>query len=148
MTIKHNNAPSSVDRKYASLKSLFNYLSQLSENEHSSFPYLKRNMREVFSVNHANNIKTKATRIENEILLDNKIFEFRLFITERFKEIVKYNKRLLNSHLKNVERDLALISLILGSGMRISEAIALDLNDINPHKSILFVIAKEIKKIL
>ncbi|CCC86426.1 tyrosine recombinase XerS [Paenibacillus polymyxa] len=147
LSFEHNNAPESVDRKYAALKSLFHYLSQISEDEHN-FPYLKRNV--MIKVQSSNNEKStledKAARIENKILLDDEIFDFRLFVAEGFKETIKDNRRILNSHLKNMERDLALISLILGSGMRISETIALDLNDIDRLKSKLSVTRKGNKK--
>jgi integrase len=56
------------------------------------------------------------------------------------------NKRLLNSHLKNKERDLALISLILRSGMRISEALSLDLDDMDWLKAKASVTRKGNKK--
>lgn len=43
--------------------------------------------------------------------------------------------RILSSHKKNKERNLAAISLILGSGLRISEALSLDLKNIDWNKA-------------
>ncbi|MRG85263.1 tyrosine-type recombinase/integrase [Salinibacillus xinjiangensis] len=52
------------------------------------------------------------------------------------------DKQLSNFHKKNRERDTAIISLILGSGLRISEITGLDLDDIDWHKNTVRVIRK------
>ena len=44
---------------------------------------------------------------------------------------VKLSNRAKSSFYKNKERDLAIIALLLASGVRLSEAVNLDLKDIN-----------------
>jgi site-specific recombinase XerD len=147
LAIDFGNSPDTIARKYASLKSLFHYLSQVAEDE-NNYPYLKRNVmiKVVVPEKEKLSFEEKVTRIENKILRDEEIFEFRMFVAEGFQLTCKDNRRLLNSHLKNKERDLALISLILGSGMRISEALSLDLDDMDWLKAKASVTRKGNKK--
>ncbi|MDN4067639.1 tyrosine recombinase XerS [Paenibacillus vini] len=131
LAIEQSNSQDTIARKIASLKSLFHYLSQLSEDEHG-YPYLKKNVMIKIQANKEKiTIEKKAARIEEKILRDEEIFDFRLFVAEGFGHSCVDNKRILNSYLKNKERDLALVSLILGSGLRISEALSLDLDNID-----------------
>ncbi|MNT93479.1 site-specific tyrosine recombinase XerS [compost metagenome] len=68
---------------YASPKSLFHYLCQVAEDE-NNYPYLKRNVMIKVVVPEKGKLsyEEKVTRIENKILRDEKIFEFRLFVAE------------------------------------------------------------------
>ena len=147
LSIEHGNSPDTIARKFASLKSLFHYLSQVAEDEHN-YPYLKRNV--MIKVEIADKekltIEEKANRIEDKILRDDEIFHSRLFVAEGFQSLCASNKRILNSHVKNKERDLALISLILGSGLRISEALSLDLDDMDWLKAKASITRKGNKK--
>lgn len=146
LRFKYGNSEDTVARKFASLKSLFHYLSQIAEDE-NNYPYLKRNvMSKITADKQKLTVQEKANRIENKILLDDEIFDFRLFIAEGFEATCNGNKRIINSYLKNKERDLALVSLILGSGVRISEAISLDLDDIDSIKATISVTRKGNKK--
>ncbi|MCT1402930.1 tyrosine recombinase XerS [Paenibacillus sp. p3-SID867] len=146
LAIDQGNSKDTIARKFASLKSLFHFLSQISEDD-QGFPYLKRNvMIKVEADKEKLTVEKKAARIEEKILRDDEIFDFRLFVAEGFQGICGPNKRILNSHLKNKERDLALVSLILGSGLRISEALSLDLDDIDWLKAKVSVTRKGNKK--
>lgn len=146
LAIEHGNSKDTIARKFASLKSLFHFLSQISEDE-NGFPYLKRNvMIKVDAEKEKLTVEKKAALIEDKILRDEEIFDFRLFVAEGFQDIYRNNKRILNSHLKNKERDLSLVSLILGSGLRISETLSLDLDDIDWLKAKVSVTRKGNKK--
>ncbi|MCF2716584.1 hypothetical protein [Paenibacillus sp. 203] len=57
-----------------------------------------------------------------------------MFVAEGFQVVHEDNKRILNFHIKNKERGLALASPILGSGLQISEALSLDFPDIDWFK--------------
>ncbi|QLG39924.1 MULTISPECIES: tyrosine recombinase XerS [unclassified Paenibacillus] len=146
LSIKHENSLDTIARKIASLKSLFQYLSVLSEDE-NGYPYIKRNvMVKIETEKEKITVMAKADRIKDKILRDEEIFEFREFIAEGFQIVCKDNKRILNSHLKNKDRDLAFVSLILGSGLRVSEALSLDLPDIDWLKGKVLVNRKGNKK--
>lgn len=146
LALHQGNSPDTIARKYASLKSLFHYLSQVAEDD-NNYPYLKRNVMAKMEVEKEKlTVEEKATRIEDKILRDDEIFEFRFFVAEGFQTVCEENKRILNSHLKNKERNLALVSLILGSGLRISEALSIDLDDIDWLKAKISVVRKGNKK--
>lgn len=54
----------------------------------------------------------------------------------------KLSHRALSSFQKNKERDLALIALLLASGVRLSEAVNLDLKDLNLNMMVIEVTRK------
>ncbi|CAM4043897.1 tyrosine recombinase XerS [Paenibacillus alkaliterrae] len=146
LAIENTNSIDTVARKLSAIKSLFHYLSQVAEDEYN-YPYLKRNVMVKVEIEKEKiTIEKKAARIEQKILLDDEIFEFRLFVAEGFQGTCSGNKRILHSHMKNRERDLALVSLILGSGVRVSEALSLDLDEIDSLKAKISVTRKGNKK--
>ena len=55
---------------------------------------------------------------------------------------VKLSNRAKSSFYKNKERDLAIIALLLSSGVRLSEAVNLDLKDINLKRMVIDVTRK------
>lgn len=65
--------------------------------------------------------ETIANRIEGKILREDEFEGFRQFVAHDFGEVNKENKRIYNFHQMNRERDTAIVSLILGSGLRLSE---------------------------
>lgn len=55
---------------------------------------------------------------------------------------LKLSNRAKSSFRKNKERDLAIIALLLVSGVRLSEAVNLDLKDVNLNMMVIEVIRK------
>ena len=136
------NSTNTVARKLASLKSLFHYLSQIAEDD-DLYPYLKRNvMAKVKIPKEKVSDKKKAERIANSILVDDEFQDFRLFVSEGFGELIKNHKRLYSYYLTNRARDMAIISLMLGSGLRAAEALNINVNDIDWNNRKVFVTRK------
>lgn len=121
-----------IHRKMASLSSLFYYLSNIAEDE-NFYPYLKRNVMAKFEVEtEKETAAAKADRIRGKILRGDDIHEFRDFVKREYGELIKKtSNRAYKAYLRNRERDTAIISLILGSGLRVSEVVGLDMNDID-----------------
>jgi integrase len=121
-----------INRKIASLSSLFYYLANIAEDE-DFYPYLKRNVMAKYEVqNEKETAAAKADRIRGKILRGDDIHEFRDFVKNDYGELIKEKSdRAFKAYLRNRERDTAIISLILGSGLRVSEVVGLDLNDID-----------------
>src|SRR5690625_107483 len=118
-----NNKEITVNRKLSSLKSLFNYLQNIAETE-SLEPYLKRNVMAKIEFNDVSeDPETIANRMEGKILIGDEYEGFRIFIAQEYGEKNKLNKRIWNFHQINRERDTAIISLFLGSGLRLSELV-------------------------
>ena len=137
-----NNSKLTVNRKLSALKSLFNYLQNIAETSNLE-PYLSRNVMAKIELN---NIKedqeTMANRMEGKILRGDEYDEFRQFVAHDYGLANQNNKKIANFHQKNRERDTAIISLILGSGLRLSELVGLDLDDIDFLKNTVRVIRK------
>ena len=137
-----NNSKLTVNRKLSALKSLFNYLQNIAETSNLE-PYLSRNVMAKIELN---NIKedqeTLANRMEGKILRGDEYEQFRQFVAHDYGIANQGNKKLYNFHLKNRERDTAIISLILGSGLRLSELVGLDIDDIDFQKNTVRVLRK------
>ncbi|MDR7236724.1 tyrosine recombinase XerS [Neobacillus drentensis] len=137
-----NNKELTVNRKLSALKSLFNYLQNIAETPDLK-PYLNRNVMAKIEFNEVkDSMETKATKMEGKILLGDEYEKFRLFVANDYGDLNKENKKLLNFHQLNKERDTAIVSLILGSGLRLSELIGIELDDIDFKKYCVRVIRK------
>jgi integrase len=137
-----NNKELTVNRKLSALKSLFNYLQNIAETSDLK-PYINRNVMAKIEFNEIKeSMETKANKMEGKILLGDEYERFRLFVAHDYGEMFKDNKKLYNFYQLNKERDTAIISLILGSGLRLSELVGLDLEDIDFSKYSARVIRK------
>lgn len=132
-----------INRKIASLSSLFYYLANVAEDE-EFLPYLKRNvMAKVENESEKETAAAKADRIRGKILRGDDIHEFRDFVKYQYGDIVKEKSpRAYKAYLRNRERDTAIISLILGSGLRVSEIVGIDINDLDMQECQVSVIRK------
>lgn len=143
-TLKHalNNKEVTVNRKLSSLKSLFNYLQNVAETAELK-PYLQRNVMAKLEFNDIKEEKeTTARKMVGKILLGDECEEFREFIAEGYAEVIRNNKKLRNFYEVNRERDTAIVSLVLGSGLRLSEVVNLDMGDVSIEESYVRVIRK------
>ncbi|OAS82122.1 MULTISPECIES: tyrosine recombinase XerS [Metabacillus] len=139
---KLNNKEITVNRKLSALKSLFNYLQNIAETRDLK-PYIQRNVMAKIEFNELNeSMETTANKMEGKILLGDEYEKFRRFVAHDYGEIIKDNKKLLNFYKLNQERDTAIVSLILGSGLRLSEVVNLDIDDIDFSKYSARVIRK------
>ncbi len=139
---EYHNKEVTVNRKLSALKSLFNYLQNIAETRDLK-PYIQRNVMAKIEFNELKqSMETLANKMEGKILLGDEYENFRQFVAHDYREIVKDNKKLVNFYTFNQERDTAIISLILGSGLRLSEVVNLDLDDIDFNKYSARVIRK------
>lgn len=136
------NAKQTVNRKISALKSLFHYLQNIAETP-SFEPYIYRNVMAKVAFNLVKeDQETAANRIEGKILHGDEFELFREFIAEGYGQKVKNDKRRHQFFIKNRERDTALVSLLLGSGIRLSELVGLSLSDLDFKKHSIRVIRK------
>lgn len=137
-----NNKEITINRKLSALKSLYNYLQNIAETSELE-PYIHRNVMAKIEFNDINeSMETIANRIEGKILHGDEYEQFRQFVAEGYGILHKDNKKLFNFHKFNRERDTAIVSLILGSGLRLSEVVNLDLDDLDLNKCMARVIRK------
>lgn len=128
------NSKQTVNRKISALKSLFHYLQNIAETKDLE-PYIYRNVMAKISFNDVQESpETVAGRIEGKILHHDEYEQFRQFIAADYGEMNRENTRVYRFHLKNRERDTALVSLLLGSGLRLSEISGLNFTDLDFKK--------------
>ncbi len=129
-----DNSPLTVNRKLSALKALFRYLQNIAETKELK-PYLERNVMAKIELNQVKEDQEAiAQKMSGKILWDREYEQFRSFIAQGYGELYKDNKKRYNFHIQNRERDTAIISLILGSGLRLSEIVGLDVDDLDLKK--------------
>lgn len=137
-----SNSKYTINRKLSALKSLFDYLQNKAETE-ALEPYLTRNVMAKIEFNAMKESQeTIANRIEGKILRSDDFELFRQFVAYDFGVQNRDNKRLFGFHEFNRERDTAIVSLILGSGLRLSEVAGINLEDLDMNKGQVRVIRK------
>jgi integrase len=139
--VKKKRSNEAVNRNINALKSLFNYLTQETEVKETGECYFYRN---VFSKIKTHKTKETASRrakkISSTILSDLEINEFIHFIKENYEKSLSSHQK--SMFLKNKERDVAIISMLLGSGVRVSELASLTLHDIDFQKQQIDIVRK------
>lgn len=139
--VEHNNKRVSVTRKLSSLRSLFHYLSQIAEDE-NFYPLLKRNVMAKVSIKRTHKPKDTAAKLEGKLLQEEEISAFLAYVSHDYEHDVATNKQALYSYQLNRVRDTCIISLILHSGLRVSEVLNLNVDDIDLKKKLTYVFRK------
>ncbi|WP_373231561.1 tyrosine recombinase XerS [Cohnella sp.] len=137
----HANTKTTISRKLSSLRSLFHYLSQIAEDDHF-YPLLKRNVMAKVSVKRTQKPKDTAAKLEGKLLQEQEIIEFINYIKQDYAHDVATNKQAIYSHELNRVRDCCIVSLILNSGLRVSELVNLNMDDIDFKKRLVYVFRK------
>jgi site-specific recombinase XerD len=132
------NGKITQSRKLSSLRSLFHYLSQIAEDE-KFYPLLKRNVMAKISIKRTTKPKDTAAKLEGKLLQETEIMQFISYIQSDYVHDVAKNKQALYAHQKNKERDVCIISLILNSGLRVSEVVNLNIEDVDLKKKLVYV---------
>ncbi|GAB6930526.1 tyrosine recombinase XerS [Paenibacillus sp. JCM 10914] len=131
-----------INRKLSALKSLFDYLQNKAETQDLK-PYIQRNVMAKMEFNSVNETQeTIANRIEGKILREDDFEHFRQFVAHDYGIQNKANARISRFHEINRERDTAIVSLILGSGLRLSEVAGINLEDLDVIKGQVRVLRK------
>jgi site-specific recombinase XerD len=142
LQLRNLNSLSTRERKLASLKSLFHYLSQIAEDD-EHYPLLKRNVMAKLQTQRLVNSKMIAERLVGKILEDDsEIIEFCSFIEQGYFKQIADNPQALHYYTINRVRDTAIVTLILSSGLRVSEIVNLDLDDIDLTKKMAHIYRK------
>lgn len=106
------NAERGKERKLAALRSMYHYFYQselLKNNPAALVPMPKKHEKEII-------------RLEpNEVAI----------LLDQVEDGTKLTKKELEYHKKTRLRDVALLTLLLGTGIRVSECVGLDLQDVN-----------------
>lgn len=110
--VEHFNDESSLKRKLSSLKSFYNYFYR----------------NELIEKNPASIVKIPKLHEKNIVRLD--VDEVAILLDE-VESGEKLTKRQQAFHEKTKVRDLAILTLMLGTGIRVSECVGLDMDDVD-----------------
>jgi site-specific recombinase XerD len=136
-------ANSTTNHAISSLSSLFKFLTTETEvtrrkkREHPELIdkeigdlYFSRNVMNMFHVGkNKETLQHRADELRPKLFLDDETNNYLDFIDSTYE--TKLNKRQLSFFLRDKERDLAINALILASGIRVSELVNIDMNDLN-----------------
>ena len=110
--VEHSNDESSLKRKLSSLKSFYNYFYR----------------NQLIHQNPASIVKIPKLHEKNIVRLD--VDEVAILLDE-VESGEKLTKRQQAFHEKTKVRDLAILTLMLGTGIRVSECVGLDIDDVD-----------------
>ena len=139
-TTKQGVSQTTINRTLSALSSLYKYLTEEVENDQGE-PYFYRNvMKKVSTKKKKETLAARAENIKQKLFLGDETEGFLTYIDQEYPN--ELSNRALSSFNKNKERDLAIIALLLASGVRLSEAVNLDLKDLNLKMMVIDVIRK------
>ena len=137
---KQGVSQTTINRTLSALSSLFKYLTEEVEDKNGE-PYFYRNvMKKVGTKKQKETLALRAENIKQKLFLGDETMEFLEYVDSEYE--VKLSNRAKSSFYKNKERDLAIIALLLASGVRLSEAVNLDLKDLNLKMMVIDVTRK------
>lgn len=136
-----NYKSQTMNRKISALKSLFKYLHDEAEDDNLN-PLISRNvMNKIKTYKQKVDPKTRSAAISGKILHDKEIGNFLDFV------LMGYDAELHSTiartrYENNLMRDLAILKLFLGSGIRLSELANLTVDDINFERNQILIYRK------
>jgi site-specific recombinase XerD len=132
----------SVNRKISALRALFNYLTEQTEKDDGE-PYFYRNVFKKIEVNKVSDtLGARATNISTKIFQNNDDNRFLHFVQHEYENELDEKSRKKIFFKRDKERDLAILSLFLGSGIRVNELSNLRLKNIDFTENRIHVIRK------
>ncbi|MFJ7512541.1 tyrosine recombinase XerS [Peribacillus simplex] len=136
----------SVNRKISALRSLFKYLTTQTENDEGE-PYFYRNVMLKIEVNKVKEtLGARAFRISTKIFHNDEDARFLEFLKHDYEKELPDKSRKLIYFKRDKERDFAILSLFLGSGIRVNELSNLRLRDLDFEEKQIHVLRKGGKK--
>lgn len=137
---KQGVSQTTINRTLSALSSLYKYLTEEVEGPDGE-PYFYRNvMKKISTKKKKETLAARAENIKQKLFLGDETMKFLDYVENEYE--VKLSNRAKSSFYKNKERDLAIIALLLSSGVRLSEAVNLDLKDINLKMMVIDVTRK------
>ncbi|QCJ45520.1 tyrosine recombinase XerS (plasmid) [Bacillus sp. S3] len=133
-----------VNRQKSSLRSLFKYLTIEAENENNE-PYFHRNVMQKIEVTKVTEtFNERAKKITDKIFIGDKDLEFLDYIKNEYESSLSHVE--LRYFKRDKERNISILSLFLGTGIRVNELSNLRIKDIDFTSREISVIRKGNKK--
>lgn len=122
-----------MTRKISSLKSLFNFLHDIAE-DNSGNPLISRNVPRKITIVRATSLEESTKNVKDKILVNQDILDFLDYIENTYPKEHRYNKQAMYSFEVNHIRDICIISMQLLVGLRLSNVVDLNLEDIKQEE--------------
>ncbi|MBT2756852.1 tyrosine recombinase XerS [Mesobacillus foraminis] len=136
--------PKTVNRHKSSLRSLFKYLTIEAELENRE-PYFHRNVMQKIEVTKVQETyNERAKKLTDKIFIDNKDLDFMDYIKGEYQDSLSPSEKKYFSRDK--ERNISILSLFLGTGVRVNELSNLRIKDIDFTSKEISIIRKGNKK--
>lgn len=127
------------------LKSLFNYLTKETENEDGESYFYRNVMSKIVLHTKKETASRRAQKISSVILNEHEINDFLQFIDEEYETTLTSGLARQRFN-RDKERDLAILSLFLGSGIRLGEMARILVKKINLKKQLIDIKRKGAKE--
>ena len=136
--------PKTVNRHKSSLRSLFKYLTTEAELDNRE-PYFHRNVMQKIQVKKVSEtFNERAKHITEKIFINDQDIDFLAYVKDEYEHSLSDTQK--NYFKRDKERDYAILSLFLGSGIRVNELSNLRIKDIDFSSKEISVIRKGNKK--
>ena len=134
------NSPTTINRSINALRSLFHYLTVIADNNNGE-PYFYRNvMAKIESLPASKTLNYRANEIQAHMYRGQKKHDFIDFLSNKYEQ--QCSNYVAGHFRKNKERDIAVIALMLGTGIRVQEAANTNVNDLELDQHLLSVTRK------
>lgn len=150
LSVKQNkqstrDSKKTINRTINALRSLFHYLTVTADLKDGE-PYFYRNvmLKVPLLKGTKESISYRNAKYSPMLYMGEKKHEWLDFIQNKYQTTLSNRAR--SSFLFNKERDLAIIALLLASGIRVSELVRLNLKDLNVRNRSILVVRKGNKK--
>lgn len=127
------------------LKSLFNYLTKETENEDGESYFYRNVMSKIVLHTKKETASRRAQKISSVILNEHEINDFLQFMDQQYETTLTSGLARQRFH-RDKERDLAILSLFLGSGIRLGEMARILVKKVNLKKQLIDIKRKGSKE--
>lgn len=136
-------ARGSINVKLGALSSLFRYLSEEAEPNNDGQPYFERNvMKKLSHVRDDQTLGQRTQRIKEQLYLTGDDQQLVRYIAQDFGTDQQLNAVQMARYRQNRKRDAAIVALLFGSGMRVSELVDMNVTDLDLRRQTVTVIRK------
>ncbi len=141
LTNKEQYKLASINRKISSLKSLFHFLTTVTEDENNEC-YFYRNVMAKFSITKDKASEdNRSSRLSKKVLKDGDDKKLIEFIESEYLFQIKDTKK-YQYYERDRERDLAIFALFLASGMRVAELAGINIHTLDLKERCVDVVRK------
>jgi site-specific recombinase XerD len=142
--VKQKNSKRTISRKLSGMRSFFDFLSD-HENPETEKPYLSKNILAKLKVSsEKHSAENAGAKLEDKILMESEVAGFIDYIYEGYGEYLDGLNRpkAYDNWAKFKYRDAGMISLLLGSGLRVGELISIRFKDLHIDERYILVSRK------